>query len=100
MKCQVPWSDAHMTVRGTASPDTRREMATGPLRLQALVDAPFELAISGTVYPLGQRHTTTSVLRVDPDDVPALLAVDFAEDLRIRLVPDDLHPPLLVRLSD
>lgn len=96
----LPWSDAHMTVRGTASLDTRREMVAAPLTLQTLVDAPFELAISGTVYPLGRRHATTSVLRVDPADVPALLAADFSEDLRIRLVPDDLHPPLLVRLAD
>jgi hypothetical protein len=95
-----PWADATVTVRGTASRETRQQLAGSVLHLQSLVDAPFELIVSGTVYPIGRRHMRTASVRVDQNDIPALIADDFHQDLRVRLVPDPAAPYVIVRLAD
>ena len=96
----APWDEGSVTVLASASAETRRSIALGPLRTQQPFDAPFELMISGTLYPVGKRHIRTTFARVHPDDVPGLLADDFHEDLVVRLVPDPAHPSMLVRLAD
>lgn len=95
-----PWEDATVTVKGTASPETRQQLAASVLRLQSVVDAPFELIVSGTVYPIGRRHMRIASVRVDQNDIPALLADNFHKDLRVRLVPDPAAPYVMVRLAD
>lgn len=96
----VPLGEAQVTVLGTASQGTRQQLGTAPVRLDRVIDAPFELSVAGTVYPLGRRQHRTAVLRVDPRDLPRLLADDFHADLRVRLIPDPEHPSELVRLAD
>jgi hypothetical protein len=95
----APWDAATVTVVASASADTRQQLASNPMTIRTGVDAPFEVMVSGTLYPLGTRHFRTMVARVHPDDLPRLTADEFGEDLVVRLVPDPSRPSTLVKLT-
>lgn len=99
---EVPVSagKASVTVLGTASLEIRQQMASNMIQLERLVDAPLELCVAGTVYPLGHRYHQVAHLRVDPRDIGALVAEAFHENLRVGLVPDSLNPEVMVKLVD
>jgi hypothetical protein len=96
----APWTTGAATVRASASLETRKQLVENVIQMVGVVDAPFELAICGTVYPIGRRHASRTVCRVAQSDIEALLADELVDDLRVTLVPDPDEPSAMIRLVD
>ena len=96
----APWTTGAATVRASASLESRKQMVENVIQMVGVVDAPFELAICGTVYPIGRRHASRTVCRVAESDIEALLADELVDDLRVTLVPDPDEPSAMIRLVD
>jgi hypothetical protein len=96
----APWTTGAATVRASASLETRKQMVEGVIQIAGVVDAPFELAICGTVYPIGRRHARRTICRVAESDKESLLADHLVDDLRVTLVPDPDEPSAMIQLLD
>jgi hypothetical protein len=96
----LPWTSGAIRVPASTPLDTRRQMAASAIRVERVMDAPFELSVCGTVYPVGRRHAIRTVARVDPADVEALIAEEMDADLRVTLLPYPAEPRATVRLVE
>ena len=96
----IPRGEATMTVVAGASLEVRHQLTSGPLRVEQVADAPFQLNVCGTIYPIGRRYSLKSVSRVAPSDIQALLVDTLVEDRRLILLPDPDEPWALVQLVE
>lgn len=96
----LPWKTGVVTVRASTPLETRRQMASNAMRVEQVLDAPFELHVCGTLYPVGRRHAIRTVARVDPAEVEALIAEEIDAELRVTLLPHPGEPWAIVRLVE